>query len=367
MFVRKKYFLMIDHLSNNSPQQYSYLLHGYGLEGGDLTNTGIFTDLFSNNRAAWKRRNSGLYAIVNSDANITFNKKTGVHEYIYQNIQNHTYMDVKTVPINTASYLTCLQPFKDISTDTFPVITLNIPTTSAYKINDGTYLDIAVSKSSNSLISIPKSITGLSNDYSSDAHFFWASEQSGSIVDLFMQKGRVLKKDLDTLISCSYPINMQYIKTGPKTYKGFCGDTGWIDFHTGEYPIMFTSNAVWFVKYNVTTKIASVYFADAAYFNIVLDDTKIGMNELNSGKSYISVYPNPASDLLNISFDEMMNEGTKILFQDITGKIVFETTLEYNSKHLTINVSNLSNGLYIARLTDTLKRTSSPVKIIISK
>ncbi len=367
MFIRKKYFLMIDHLSSNNPQQYSYLLHGYGLENGNLSNTGVFIDMMANHRAAWKRRNSGLYSIVNSDVNITFNKVTGIHEYSYQNIQNHTYIDVKTSPSNSASYLTCLQPFKNISTDTFPIQTLSIPAAVSYKINDGNYTDIAISKSTNTILSIPKSTTGLSNDYITDAHFFWASEQSGNLIDLFMQKGTVLIKDADTLISCNYPINLEYIKTGAKTYKGFCGDTGWIDFHTGEYPIMFSSDGVWFVKYNTSTKIASVYFAKAANFNIVLDDTRIGINELFKDKNYLTAYPNPTHSILHFSLRASSNQDLQLSLFDLTGREIISEKIPAFSNEKSIDTSELNNGMYYAALTDRYGNKSSTIKICIVK
>jgi len=367
LFIRKKYFLMIDHLSSDSAHQYSYLLQGYGLENGDVNNTGTFKDLFTNHRAYWKRKNSGLYSIVNSDVNISFNKIKGIHEYTYQNIQNHTFMDVKTSPVNSATYLTCLQPFKNISTDTFPVQKLIIPTTVTYKINDGTYVDIAVSKSGNSFISIPKTTTGLSNDYSTDAQFFWSSEKSGTLIDLFMQKGTVLIQNTDTLISSSSPVNIQYVQTGAKTYKGFCGDTGWIDFHTGEYPFIFSSTGIWYVRYNTTTKIASVYFSNAATFNITLDDSRLGTNEIVENKDFLKVYPNPANNTINFSLRVSQSKELTLSLFDLSGRLVSSSKIDAFSNEFSMDVSSFANGIYFAVVSDDKGNRGATTKVCIIK
>lgn len=367
LFVRKKYFLMADHMSSDTAQQFSYLLHGYGLENGDQDNTGIFTDLFANRRATWKRKNSGLFAVSNSDVSTTMNKSTGVHEFIYQTIQNHTYLDVKTAPVKQASYLTCLQPFKNLGTDTLPVASLDIPSAAAYKIVDGNYTDVAVAASSGNTITIPKVTTGLSSDYSTDAKFFWSSENTGNVVDLFMQKGRVLKKGSDTLISAAYPVNVQYVQTGAKTFNGYVGDTGWINFHTGEYTFKFWGSGIWFINYNTATKIASVYFTQPTSIYVELNDQKLGMQELTADQSHMQVYPNPATDVLQFDFDDVVKKGTHVLLYDMAGHAVKDVILEFDSKHLELPVADVSKGLYIARLSDGRGHSAAPVKVLVTQ
>jgi Secretion system C-terminal sorting domain/Heparinase II/III-like protein len=367
IFVRNKYFLMADHMSSDSAHQFSFLLHGYGLETGDNNNTGIFKDMLSNHRAYWKRRNSGLYSIINSDAPISFNKLIGIHEYKFQTTQKHTFIDVKTSPVNATTFLTCLQPFKNIATDTTQVFTLNIPSTVTYKIIDGLYSDVAVSKSGNNFIAIPKTTTGLSYDYHTDAKFFMSTEKSGNVVDLFMQKGTALIQNTDTLISSSYPINIEYIKTGAKTYKGFCGDTGWINFHTGEYPIMFSSTGVWFVNYNTATKIASVYFAKAASFSIVLDNNRIGINEVYDAKDFMKVFPNPANNTLTISLRISQSEDLTVSLYDLSGRQVLSEKIGAFSNQVTMDVSLLNNGMYYAVVSDDKGNKSATAKVCIIK
>lgn len=64
-----------------------------------------------------------------------------------------------------------------------------------------------------------------------------------------------------------------------------------------------------------------------------------GLEEFGVGSSF--VYPNPTSDILNFSLS-VKNASISIL--DVTGKVV--KTVNTNSNIVSVNVSNLTNGLY---------------------
>ena len=95
---------------------------------------------------------------------------------------------------------------------------------------------------------------------------------------------------------------------------------------------------------------------DTAY-NVVLcsNDTidMIDMCEMSvvsvkkvSSTNKLSVYPNPAKDLLNIVYNG--NETLHLEITDITGKKIMSQTLKNNTK--SIDVAHLKKGLYIVRL-----------------
>lgn len=73
-------------------------------------------------------------------------------------------------------------------------------------------------------------------------------------------------------------------------------------------------------------------------------DCTIGVDEINSGE--MSVYPNPASEMLTISFSEP--EMTILNLIDVTGKLVHSQII--NSKTTILDVSNLSSGIYTLKI-----------------
>jgi len=62
----------------------------------------------------------------------------------------------------------------------------------------------------------------------------------------------------------------------------------------------------------------------------------------NKAETTYSLYPNPVNDVLNIGD---ISSVSKIEIFDVTGKIVYST--EVNAPNISINTSNLSNGIYI--------------------
>lgn len=73
-------------------------------------------------------------------------------------------------------------------------------------------------------------------------------------------------------------------------------------------------------------------------------DPLLGVNTVNAKNNDISLYPNPAKAVLNIS---TANKVTSIVVYDVTGKQVLETTNLVNNQ---INISTLKNGLYLVKL-----------------
>jgi hypothetical protein len=73
-----------------------------------------------------------------------------------------------------------------------------------------------------------------------------------------------------------------------------------------------------------------------------------------SADETVTVYPNPASDLLNVN----ISENTSLAFEifDVSGKIVKNGTLESKAS---INVASLENGIYALRVYNSKKYLKS--------
>ena len=71
-----------------------------------------------------------------------------------------------------------------------------------------------------------------------------------------------------------------------------------------------------------------------------------GINTIENNRSF-NVYPNPASDKLNIE----VSENAKVQVLDITGKVVMETAVIANQIQ-TLEVNNLANGVYTVKVSN---------------
>jgi len=99
------------------------------------------------------------------------------------------------------------------------------------------------------------------------------------------------------------------------------------------------------------------------YFNInVATCTEVGQLELNSLSFEIS--PNPINDKLNLKTNSFETENIQLELTDITGKIISKSNCNFNSDGIyTIDVSELSSGIYFARIISG-EQITKPIKIV---
>ena len=79
----------------------------------------------------------------------------------------------------------------------------------------------------------------------------------------------------------------------------------------------------------------------------------------------ISVYPNPAEDVVNIAVKELVNTSYNVTITDITGKVLFNNRLNnmLNNNAASINVSEFNKGMYFIMLTN--EQGTSTQKLIV--
>jgi hypothetical protein len=87
-------------------------------------------------------------------------------------------------------------------------------------------------------------------------------------------------------------------------------------------------------------------------YGFAVDDFKVTttgtLNNENFSKSNFAVYPNPATDVINISNVNNL-EITKSTISDVNGRIVKQISSSLNA----INVGDLSAGVYFLNVTTT--------------
>ena len=86
------------------------------------------------------------------------------------------------------------------------------------------------------------------------------------------------------------------------------------------------------------------------------EETALNTQELlNKANAWnLSVFPNPTSTNLNVSFNLPKADKMSIALYDLQGKVVLEKQLgtKANGKHQEmLNISNLPNGAYVCRIS----------------
>ncbi len=106
---------------------------------------------------------------------------------------------------------------------------------------------------------------------------------------------------------------------------------------------------IWFVDYDANT------------VNKITSTQILGIEEY-SLKDAVSIYPNPANNMVTINVKAAFTNELSIKITDITGKEILNDNMSSNSKQ--INTGNWTNGIYLIHLFD--KDQSSTQKIVIT-
>ncbi|MBW1297222.1 glycoside hydrolase family 11 protein [Aquimarina litoralis] len=94
--------------------------------------------------------------------------------------------------------------------------------------------------------------------------------------------------------------------------------------------------------------------------DVSVDNTILGINDLQRANSYFEVYPNPTRDVAYIHF-KTPNQKKKLEIYDVSGKIV--VSKNYDLAETTAEISNLSQGMYFVVLN--INNNSITEKLII--
>ncbi|MBA2612002.1 MAG: T9SS type A sorting domain-containing protein [Bacteroidetes bacterium] len=94
--------------------------------------------------------------------------------------------------------------------------------------------------------------------------------------------------------------------------------------------------------------------------------TSIISNEETS--VHFFVYPNPANDILNISFD-LETEFTKVEIFNNLGQLIREQEISLKNRNASINTDQLPNGVYLLNLKSEVLKNSTTVgkRFVIAK
>ncbi|MDD3630511.1 MAG: T9SS type A sorting domain-containing protein, partial [Bacteroidales bacterium] len=78
----------------------------------------------------------------------------------------------------------------------------------------------------------------------------------------------------------------------------------------------------------------------------------VGINENDFSSIYISIYPNLVNDILNIHFQNNVDEAS-VQILDIMGRIFYNEVLFDINNDLIINTASLPSGTYIIRIINS--------------
>lgn len=106
---------------------------------------------------------------------------------------------------------------------------------------------------------------------------------------------------------------------------------------------------------------------DAYTTTVILTPSATSVNEIQAVISNLDINPNPVSDFLNISFENISGVKMEIELLDIAGKKILTLHSERDVKgkvHKSFDVSKISKGVYWIRISERNKSVSRKILIM---
>ena len=105
------------------------------------------------------------------------------------------------------------------------------------------------------------------------------------------------------------------------------------------------------------------FFVNNVYIDKITGESVIGIDERNSIISETSIYPNPTSGNVNISFNDNARGKYNINVFNAIGSLVYSESIDVNSSVIrTINLEEMPNGIYMVQISND--KSTNTQKII---
>ncbi len=90
-----------------------------------------------------------------------------------------------------------------------------------------------------------------------------------------------------------------------------------------------------------------------------------GVNNVKSYVSTLTAFPNPSNGRVNIQWNETANEVANVTVTDITGKVIFKTSINMNEGTGTslLDLSGLTNGVYIVSIKSATINYNNKIQV----
>lgn len=125
-----------------------------------------------------------------------------------------------------------------------------------------------------------------------------------------------------------------------------------------DYTLNFT------VGESIVGKIQNGEVIHQGFWGAIFEDSTLSIETPLVDASQINVFPNPVIDIIQINYKQQDANNYAAQLFDINGKQVFNLNKNTQNQTTTINIQNLSKGMYLLRVTDKSSNYIKTFKII---
>jgi len=143
-----------------------------------------------------------------------------------------------------------------------------------------------------------------------------------------------------------------YASTEAGPYVYIVAEEQWYDLSGASTP----TQTFWSVEYLEELQTARFGTYGRGIWDFKIEPQFVNTNDIDVNTSDISVYPNPASDIVNLKIEANTNELFTARVIDINGKVISQKLVDIVSGESQLDVSHLNAGNYVIQLINSKKQ-----------
>jgi hypothetical protein len=154
-----------------------------------------------------------------------------------------------------------------------------------------------------------------------------------------------------------------------KTYASFTLPAGWNDSHVKLVAFVHEYNASAKSGKNEILNAVEMDLNGSATQNATPSTYVSGINEIVNPVTNVSLFPNPASDVVTLGLNLSNEAGVAVEISNLLGQTVYtlpQTTLSKGGFKTAINTSTFENGIYFVTIKSNNK-TAQTLKFVVSR
>ena len=334
LMVRGNHFFISDDINSNASHDYTFQLHGYGLENGDSL-TGYFTDLSGTGQAKYEKGDAGLFVTMTADNGIdTYGKTDQPHEWKYDSLQYHTTFLGSVTARQNADLLCSLIPYSSTQPTANRICN---PACEGIEVDHQGFLDIATVGNL-----VPANSTGLQADLTSNADFtYYSQDANGDFAQFLVENATQLSYGALDLFSTSNALDFAMQALDTASYQCYSSDGGTVYLGGLNFePLSVNGLNVQNWVFNIPTQTLEIQLGSGGYFTIH-EGVVISRDEAQPLTS-LEVYPNPGNGVYRVKTEEAEGE---IRILDLTGRL--HKTIKVDQAEQVIDLETLASGIWI--------------------
>jgi len=103
----------------------------------------------------------------------------------------------------------------------------------------------------------------------------------------------------------------------------------------------------------------------ASYATVITDPCIAGIAPMSKSTSFVSIFPNPATSILNIQWQEATSENSTLTLSDVVGHIVYTSSINMSQGNgsAAIDVATVAEGIYTVCIKNGSLRYTDKINI----